>query len=1319
VAAPTALAFTPDGRILITTQTGQLRVFADGSLLPAPALDLAAADNFCSTSERGLLGVAVDPAFASNGYIYLYYSPRISGDCKNRLSRFTMTGNTVSLASQSILIDKIPAPFGTHNAGDVHVGNDGDLYVSVGDGGGDYAGDSGSGAANDAARDMHALVGKILRITREGGIPADNPFQGPGTTRCNETGFVAAGLKCQEIYATGLRNPFRIAFDPNATGVEFHINDVGQNTWEEIDLGAAGADYGWNVREGPCATGSTSNCGPPPAGMTNPIYWYLQGDPSGCRAVTGGAFVPAGIWPPAYTGTYLFADYVCGRIFRLDRQIDGSYVRTDFATALGSNSAVHMSFGPYNGTQALFYTTYAGGGSVRRIAYTGSANRQPLADVTASPTSGPAPLTVTFDGSGSSDPDAGDTLTYLWDFGDGATTEGSSPTVTHTYTATGTFTASLRVRDNHGALSPPDTVTIQPGNTPPTPAIEIPADGARFRVGDTVVLRGSATDAQDGSVPASRLRWLVLRHHGASHTHPWLPDTAGNDIPISTPGPEDLETATTSFLEVRLTAVDSQGLSSTVTRQLRPRLVDLTFATEPAGLTVGINGEPVTAPRTFSSWEGWKFPASAARQQDGGGAWWVFDHWSDGGAATHDVTTGATPATYTATFRPNAAPVASGSTLTTPEDTALTVPLTASDPDGDSVTRAIAQSPTKGSLGTIAGGSVLYTPTAQTNGADSFTFTASDGATTSSPATVSINITEANDAPDAVNDSASVAEDANVVVDVRANDTKGPANESGQALTVASVTTPAHGTASIQSGSVRYTPAANYAGPDSFGYQICDNGTTSGAPAALCDSATVAVTVTPVNDPPVAVDDAVATPRGTAVTIDVLANDAAGPPDEAQTLTIGTVGPPVHGTAVVAAGRIRYTPAAAYVGPDSFTYEACDGGALCAAASVAVTVHANAAPTASDVTASALEDVDTPVELAGSDAEGEPLSFSVVTPPTHGTVVSLVGRVLRYVSHGNYHGPDSFTFRVSDGVLQSNVATVSLTVHEVNDVPIAAPDVVRVSTDERVSVDVLANDSPGPADELGQGLRIASVGAPAHGSAAVADGRVIYTPAAAYNGSDAFVYTVCDNGTSGGLPDPRCVLGTADFAFSALPAPVSRRAPRILGGRVAGAMAVAHMGEWAAAPVAIEYRWLRCEAGCTGILGASAPRYRVRLGDVGRRLRVVVTVRNRFGAATATSAPTPTVESPLEIVAVRHRRPESVRLRNESPRAVSLAGWSVRDAGGAVRALPRTTIGARKSLQIRTRRMWNPRDRATLLLPGGRVADSCSYVARRAPAAKC
>ena len=368
VASPTALAWTPDGRMLIATQPGRLRVLSGGTLLATPALDLSTVA--CSESERGLLGVAVDPQFAANRHIYVYYTFRRASPCSstnavNRVSRFVLADtNTVDPASETVLIDNIPSPAGNHNGGDLQFGKDANLYVSIGDGGCDYVSGGGCAGSNDAARDQNVLLGKVLRITPAGAIPADNPFQGLGTGRCHLAGKTTAA-RCQETFAWGLRNPFRMAFDPNAASVRFYINDVGQSDWEEIDEGLARADYGWNVREGHCATGSTTNCGPPPAGMTNPVFDYGRAD--GCRSITGGVFVPNGIWGSAFDGKYLFADFACGKIFRLDPNGSGGFTRTDFVIDLGANSVVHLRFGPWNNTQALYYTTYAGGGQVRRI----------------------------------------------------------------------------------------------------------------------------------------------------------------------------------------------------------------------------------------------------------------------------------------------------------------------------------------------------------------------------------------------------------------------------------------------------------------------------------------------------------------------------------------------------------------------------------------------------------------------------------------------------------------------------------------------------------------------------------------------------------------------------------------------------------------------------------------------------------------------------------------------------------------------------------------------------------------------------------------
>ena len=376
VGGPTAMAFTPDGRLLVTRQSGSVRVVtAAGALLATPALTFSAAQ-VCTNSERGLLGVAVDPSFATNHYVYLFYTRNVTGSCatgvdgaRNRVSRFVLPdSNVIDAGTETVLVDGIRSFGGNHNAGDLHFGHDGYLYVSTGDGGTDYAGDSGSGGANDASRDEFHLLGKILRITPNGGIPPTNPFQGAGTARCNVTGETTPGNRCQETYARGFRNPFRISIDPNAAGTRIFVNDVGQGAREEIDELASGVDYGWNCREGTLVNSTTGKCSPTPAGMRDPFFEYPHGPAvvpgtsiAGCNSITGGTFVPNGVWPAVYDGAFLFADYVCGAIFRIPASGVPPSSATAFVSNLGSSSATSLLFGPYGGTQALYYTTYAGG----------------------------------------------------------------------------------------------------------------------------------------------------------------------------------------------------------------------------------------------------------------------------------------------------------------------------------------------------------------------------------------------------------------------------------------------------------------------------------------------------------------------------------------------------------------------------------------------------------------------------------------------------------------------------------------------------------------------------------------------------------------------------------------------------------------------------------------------------------------------------------------------------------------------------------------------------------------------------------------------
>lgn len=386
VAAPVAVAPLPDGRALVLEKGGRVRVIRDGVMSPTPALTLSV----CSDSERGLLGVEADTYFAANGIVYLYYTRPAAGapgGCVNRVSRFVMTGDTINPFSETVLLDNIGSPAGNHNGGDVNVGNDGYLYVSVGDGGCDPRGDSGCAGSNDAAQDATLLNGKILRINRLDGSPAPgNPFLGAGTVRCQfrgNTPSTPAGV-CQEIFAYGLRNPWRLAFDPNTGATRFFINDVGQNTREEVDLGIAGANYGWPAREGQCAQGANPPCPPPPAGITQPLTDYQHGVVGGGDYITGGAFVPNGAWGPEYDGGYLFADGNPGTIWLRTAAGNVAY-RAPFATGVASIS--DLAFVMEGGVWVLYYVL-PGNGQVRKIVPT-------LAAATV-----PGPLVFTSAGSG-------------------------------------------------------------------------------------------------------------------------------------------------------------------------------------------------------------------------------------------------------------------------------------------------------------------------------------------------------------------------------------------------------------------------------------------------------------------------------------------------------------------------------------------------------------------------------------------------------------------------------------------------------------------------------------------------------------------------------------------------------------------------------------------------------------------------------------------------------------------------------------------------------------------------------------------------------
>jgi alpha-tubulin suppressor-like RCC1 family protein len=452
----------------------------------------------------------------------------------------------------------------------------------------------------------------------------------------------------------------------------------------------------------------------------------------------------------------------------------------------------------------------------------------------------------------------------------------------------------------------------------------------------------------------------------------------------------------------------------------------------------------------------------------------------------------------------NRSPLAADDAASTAEDASVAVVVLGndSDPDGDALSVLLAHDPAHGTA-SGSGSTISYTPDADFCGTDRVTYRVFDGRNGVADAIVTITVSCVDDAPVAVDDDVATEEETPVVVPVLTNDTDPDTGDADPATSdtrsVLSVTQPTHGQVALDAGVVTYTPAADHTGADSFTYVVQDGD-------GLTDRGSVAVTVTPRNDPPVAVDDAASTSEDSAVLVDVLANDS--DPDAGDALTIGSLTQPTHGLAVVDAGKVRYTPADDFSGTDSFSYTADDGHGGTGTATVTVSVGAvNDGPDVRDDTASTQAGVviTVPVLANDSDPDGDPLTITAVTQPSHGTA-QITTDGIRYTPGGSYSGSDAFTYTAKDSTGASGTASVRVSVAPANYAPFGGDDRATTAEDTAVVVQVLDNDY----DPEGASLSVSAVTQPSHGHTAVEGSTVRYTPAADFWGTDSFTYVVSD-----------------------------------------------------------------------------------------------------------------------------------------------------------------------------------------------------------------
>ncbi|MEU4292068.1 ricin-type beta-trefoil lectin domain protein [Kribbella sp. NPDC026596] len=703
---PTNVAFSPDGRVFVAEKSGLIKVF-DSLDDPTPSVYADLRTQVYNYWDRGLLGLALHPDFPADPRIYVLYThdgliggptpkwgtpdttddpcpspPGPTGDgCQASARLSVINGN----GAEQVLVEDWCQVYPSHSIGSIEFGPDGMLYAGGGDGASfnyiDYGQDSfptSDVTPDNPCGDGPAPVGTALAPpTAEGGALRAQDVRTSGDPagldgsliRIDpDTGQAAPGnpalgssdLNARRIVAHGLRNPMRFDFRPGTN--EIWIGDVGYQKWEEIDRivnpTAGVTNFGWPCYDGPGRQSGYDSLNvnicenlyaAGPSAVATPYYSYdhaqhlVAGEPctTGSSSISGMSFYEGGNYPPEYDGALFFADYSRHCVWAMMPGTNGLPDPAHIVSFASGYGSTRLQTGPGGDLFSVDYDN----GRILRYVYDAT-NNPPTAVIHADPSSGPTPLTVTFDGTASNDAD-GDPLTYAWDLdGDGQYDDSTAATVQKTYTTSGSVTARLRVSDGHTTGTTSTQINV--ANTAPTALITAPGPATTWKVGDTISFAGSATDPEQGTLPGSALTWTLIMHHCPSdcHSHTITSMTAASGT-FTAPDHEY-----PSYLELKLTATDAGGLTDVKSVRLDPKTVGLSFASQPSGLQLTYLGKTAKTPSTGTTIVGSSGSLSAEPTQPVANQLYRFASWSDGGARNHNFVAPATAATYTATYVP-------------------------------------------------------------------------------------------------------------------------------------------------------------------------------------------------------------------------------------------------------------------------------------------------------------------------------------------------------------------------------------------------------------------------------------------------------------------------------------------------------------------------------------------------------------------------------------------------------------------------------------------------------------------------------------------